>query len=173
MHKEELVARVAKETDLQKKVVNSVVEEFARHTVQSVSRGETISLAHFGAFEAIIEPPAKRRPFFAADGDLSNVPVEVDAGSIQVVAAATAQEAPVVTQILSRALTIIKTVLLNGSRVTIEDFGTFEMGTAPSRTLVDPDTNEKFVAKQQARMRFRAGKLFSDLVLKTIPAHLS
>jgi nucleoid DNA-binding protein len=167
MKKAELASKVAEQIGQQPEAIVKIIDQFARQTISTLAAGASLEIKQFGCFEVAIEPergsgtariPAKRVPVFRSDDELNDTPAIVS-GNIAQLVVATAEASPDTTaQILNLVLTAVKVTLLQGDRVTLEGFGTFEVITVPSRTLIDPDTGESFSSQQKRRLSFTAGR---------------
>jgi nucleoid DNA-binding protein len=167
MKKAELAVRVAEQTGQQPEIIVKIIDEFTKQTISRLAIGTFLEIKQFGCFEVVIEPqresgtariPAKRLPSFKSDDELTDARAMVNASIVQLVAAAGGVSPNTTEEILSQAFTAVKTTLLQGDRVTIEGFGTFEVMIIPPRTLIDPDTGESFSSREKRRLRFSSGK---------------
>ncbi len=68
--------------------------------------------------------------------------------------------------VLESVITTIEEALINGEKVSITGFGTFEVRERSEKTCTNPRTHEKMVCPPSKAAAFKAGKSLKDAVNK-------
>jgi DNA-binding protein HU-beta len=178
MKKADLATIVAEQTAQEPALVVKIIDAFTQQAISMLAKGTPVEISQFGCFEVVTEPqrgsgatgvPARRLPSFRSDDELTSAAAVVETSIVELIAATAGIAADTTANILNHAYTGVKTALLQGDRVTIEGFGTFETMTTPARTLIDPDTGESFSSAERRRLRFSSGKDLKVAIADGVP----
>lgn len=172
MKKADLIKVVAEQSTEPGPLVEKNLETFIKQTSKCLVAGKHLSIKHFGQFETHTTPakvgpagtiPARRIPAFLGE-EFTNEEPEVDGEMVQAVASDCHTDESTSKKILNHLFATLKSTLHRGERVVVEGFGTFESSKIPSRTLIDPDTNESHSSREKHLPHFRCGKDLSVAV---------